>query len=134
VVLEVHVVVQEMTTEGIREGSFAFQMNYLRSKSMMTNAILLKKHSTVCELSASDSEVEFHQDSNGVILANGDQVVLNKTLDVKGASANARVGAVVRGIRLVHDNINQIEGKIDGQQIVILTQYVRKGANGLVHG
>jgi len=27
---------------------------------------------------------------------------------------------------LVHDNLEQIEGKIDGQQIVILTKFVKK--------
>ena len=74
------------------------------------------------------AEVEFHRDCNGARLENGDNVVLIKTLDVKGSSANARNGTVVRSIRLVHDNIHQIEGKIDGQQIVILTQYVRKGS------
>lgn len=74
------------------------------------------------------ADVEFHRDCNGAKLENGDNIVLIKSLDVKGSSANARVGTVVRGIRLVHDNLNQIEGKIDGQQIVILTQYVRKGS------
>lgn len=71
-------------------------------------------------------EVEFHKDSNGAILQNGDTVTLIKTLEVKGSQVKANVGVAVRNIRLVHDNIEQIEGKIDGQQIVILTKFVKK--------
>jgi len=40
--------------------------------------------------------------------------------------SNAKVGTVVRNIRLVPDNKEQIEGRIEGQQIVILTKYLRK--------
>jgi protein PhnA len=47
-------------------------------------------------------------------------------LDVKGANFTAKRGTAVRNIRLVHDNPEQIEGKINGQGIVILTQYVKK--------
>ena len=72
------------------------------------------------------SEVELHRDCNGAVLQNGDAVVLIKTLEVKGSQINAKVGTAVKNIRLVHDNLEQIEGKIDGQQIVILTKYVRK--------
>ncbi|MFN8237689.1 MAG: PhnA domain-containing protein [Chitinophagales bacterium] len=72
------------------------------------------------------SEVDLHKDSNGNILQNGDTVVLTKSLDVKGSNLNARMGTVVKNIRLVHDNTEQIEGKIEGQTIVILTKYLRK--------
>jgi protein PhnA len=74
-----------------------------------------------------DGIVEFHQDSNGVRLFEGDTVVLIKTLDVKGSSLSAKLGTVVKNIRLVHDNTEQIEGKVEGQTIVILTKYLRKG-------
>jgi protein PhnA len=73
-----------------------------------------------------DASVQFHKDSNGNILQTGDTVTLIKDLDVKGSTINAKVGTAVRNIRLVHDNIEQIEGKIDGQLIVILTKYVKK--------
>ena len=73
------------------------------------------------------SEVELHRDSNGNILQDGDNVVLTKTLDVKGSNLNAKLGTVVKGIKLVADNVEQIEGKIEGQTIVILTKYLRKG-------
>lgn len=67
-----------------------------------------------------------HSDSNGNILTNGDTVVLIKDLDVKGAGFTAKRGTSVKNIRLVEDNPTQIEGKVEGQQIVILTQYVKK--------
>lgn len=74
-----------------------------------------------------DGIVEFHQDTNGTRLYEGDTIVLIKTLDVKGSSLSAKLGTVVKNIRLVPGNIDQIEGKIEGQTIVILTKYVRKG-------
>jgi len=74
-----------------------------------------------------DGTVEFHQDVNGTRLYEGDTVVLVKTLDVKGSTLSAKLGTVVKNIRLVHDNTGQIEGKVEGQTIVILTKYLRKG-------
>lgn len=73
-----------------------------------------------------DVAVELHKDCNGVQLLEGDSVVLTKSLDVKGSSINAKMGTVVKNIRLVADNPEQIEGKIEGQMIVILTKYLRK--------
>ena len=73
-----------------------------------------------------DSAVELHKDCNGNLLQNGDSVTLIKSLDVKGSTLNAKMGTVVKNIRLVEDNTEQIEGKIEGQLIVILTKYVRK--------
>ena len=73
-----------------------------------------------------DGSVVLHRDCNGQQLQNNDAVVLIKSLDVKGSTLNAKLGTVVRNIRLVPDNTDQIEGRIEGQQIVILTKYVRK--------
>ena len=67
-----------------------------------------------------------HQDSNGTPLENGDTVVLTQGLNVKGANFMAPKGTIVRKIRLVADNAEQIEGKINEQTIVILTKFVRK--------
>lgn len=67
-----------------------------------------------------------HKDSNGNILQDGDSVVLIKDLDVKGANFTAKRGAPVHNIKVVWDNAEQIEGRVDGQHIVILTQYVKK--------
>jgi len=67
-----------------------------------------------------------HKDSNGAVLSAGDNVVLIKDLKVKGSSMVAKQGTVVRKISLDPENAQYIEGKVDGQQIVILTQYVKK--------
>jgi len=67
-----------------------------------------------------------HRDVNGVILAVGDSVALVKDLKVKGSSMVAKQGTAVRNIRLDHENAEYIEGKVDGQQIVIITKYVKK--------
>lgn len=69
---------------------------------------------------------EMHLDSNGNALTNGDTVVLTQQLNVKGANFNAPKGTIVRKIRLVPDNPEQIEGKINDQTIVLLTKFVRK--------
>jgi len=76
----------------------------------------------------SDDEEDkiIHKDSNGNVLFDGDSVVLIKDLDVKGANFTAKRGAAVHNIKLVWDNSEQIEGRVEGQQIVILTQYVKK--------
>lgn len=73
-----------------------------------------------------ESDVIKHVDSNGVVLEAGDTVVLIKELDVKGSTITAKRGTAVRRISLVHDNAEQIEGKVDGQTIVILTKFVKK--------
>lgn len=67
-----------------------------------------------------------HIDCNGAVLTAGDTVTLTKDLNVKGANFTAKRGTAVRKISLVADNAKQIEGKVDGQHIVILTEFVKK--------
>ena len=67
-----------------------------------------------------------HKDSNGAILKDGDSVVLIKDLDVKGATFTAKRGAAVHNIKVVWDDANLIEGRVENQHIYILTQYVKK--------
>ena len=67
-----------------------------------------------------------HRDVNGVILEAGDSVVLIKDLKVKGSSMVAKQGTAVRNIRLDNGNADYIEGKVDGQNIVIITKFVKK--------
>ncbi len=67
-----------------------------------------------------------HFDSNGAKLNSGDTITLIKDLNVKGAGFTAKRGTAVRGISLVIDNPEHIEGRINGQQIVILTKFVKK--------
>ena len=75
---------------------------------------------------SNQSNQMIHLDAFGNTLENGDTVVLTQALDVKGTSFSAPKGTVVKKIRLVHDNPEHIEGKINEQTIVILTKFVKK--------
>ena len=67
-----------------------------------------------------------HKDAFGNILLQGDNVVLIENLNVKGTNYIAPKGTQVKKIRLVHDNAEQIEGKINNDTIVILTKFLKK--------
>lgn len=71
-------------------------------------------------------DATLHRDCYGAVLEAGDTVTLIKDLTVKGANFTAKRGTAVRGISLVPDNPEQIEGRVNGQQIVILTKFVKK--------
>lgn len=67
------------------------------------------------------------RDCNGNPLAQGDTVVVIKDLKVKGSSIPLKQGTVIRGIRLVEDDPEHIEGnseKIRG--LVLKTCFLRK--------
>jgi protein PhnA len=67
-----------------------------------------------------------HKDCNGNVISKGDSVTLIQDLDVKGANFAAKRGTLVKNVRLVEGNAEQIEGKVNDQLIVILTKYTRK--------
>ena len=69
---------------------------------------------------------DVHTDAFGNTLENGDTIVLTQALNVKGTNFTASKGTVVKKIKLVHDNVEQIEGKINDQTIVILCKFVKK--------
>lgn len=73
-----------------------------------------------------EAEKVVHRDSNGAVLEAGDSVVLIKDLKVKGSSLVAKQGTAVRRISLDHENEKYIEGKVEGQHIVLVTDYVKK--------
>lgn len=99
------------------------------AKDALDNAFL-----TESEQAWADSEDEartdqvIHKDAYGMVLESGDTVFLIESLPVKGANFTAAKGTKVPKIRLVPDNAAQIEGKIEGMTIVILTKYVRKSS------
>ncbi|SHJ37842.1 phosphonoacetate hydrolase [Shimia gijangensis] len=78
------------------------------------------------EAGMTDAGTVEHRDSNGAVLSQGDNVVLIKDLLVKGAGFTAKRGTPVRNIGLVQDNAEHIEGRVEGQRIVILTKFVKK--------
>jgi len=86
----------------------------------------LKAWATAGETKTTAPDQVIHKDSNGVTIEAGDNVVLIKDLNVKGSSIVAKRGVVVRRVALDYDNAEHIEGKVDGQDIVILTKYVKK--------
>lgn len=73
-----------------------------------------------------ESEKIIHRDVNGVILENGDSVVLVKDLKVKGSSLVAKQGTAVRRISVDRENSEYIEGKVGPTQVVLVTKYVKK--------
>ena len=78
------------------------------------------------ESSENEEDTVKHIDANGAVLAAGDTVILTKDLNVKGAGFTAKRGTAVRNISLVPSNAEHIEGRVNGQQIVILTKFVKK--------
>ncbi|ROS04597.1 protein PhnA [Sinobacterium caligoides] len=65
------------------------------------------------------------RDSNGAVLSDGDTVTLTKDLVVKGANFTAKRGTAVRNISLT-DNHEQIEGRVNGSRIVLLSCFLKK--------
>ena len=66
-------------------------------------------------------------DSNGAVLQAGDTVTLIKDLVVKGANFTAKRGTAVRNISLT-GNPEQIEGRVNGTRIVLLTCFLKKSS------
>ncbi len=67
-----------------------------------------------------------YKDANGVILQRGDTVVIIKDLDVKGTGFTAKRGTAIRNIWLVADDVEHIEGRVNGVKIHILTKFLKK--------
>jgi protein PhnA len=67
------------------------------------------------------------RDCNGAVLADGDTVVVVKDLKVKGSSIPLKQGTLIRGIRLVEDDAEHIEGNSDRiKGLVLKTCFLRK--------
>ena len=75
--------------------------------------------------SAAAGQVEV-RDAVGNLLQDGDQVVLVKDLDVKGAGKTLKVGTVIKSIRLTGDP-QEIDCKYPGiKGLVLRAEFVRK--------
>jgi len=72
-----------------------------------------------------DESREPTRDSNGTELAQGDSVTIIKDLEVKGAGFTAKRGTMVKNIALT-DNPEQIEGRVNGTRIVLLSKFLKK--------
>ncbi len=71
------------------------------------------------------SDIQPTLDSNSTILNSGDSVTIVKDLDVKGTGFTAKRGTVVKNISLT-DNPEQIEGRVNGVKIVLLSKFLKK--------
>lgn len=65
------------------------------------------------------------KDSNGNLLADGDDVILIKDLKLKGTSSVLKKGAKAKGIRLVEGD-HEIDCKMDGIKIMLKACFVKK--------
>jgi len=66
------------------------------------------------------------RDSNGSILADGDNVTLIKDLKVKGTSVTIKRGTMDKGVRLT-DNPEEIDCRVEKVKgLVLRTEFVRK--------
>ncbi len=70
-------------------------------------------------------EVGEVRDSNGNLLANGDDVVIVKDLKLDGKSGGIKVGTKVKSIRLIPGD-HPIDGKVDGRGVLIMADKVKK--------
>ena len=78
------------------------------------------------EIAAAVAEGLLVKDSNGTILAHGDNVIIIKNLPVKGVSLPIKAGTKVKNIRLTTGDHN-IDCKIDGFGAMALkSEFVRK--------
>lgn len=65
------------------------------------------------------------KDSNGNPLFDGDSVIANKDLDVKGSSIKLKRGTVIKNIRLT-DDPTLIECRIGKSELVLKTEFFKK--------
>lgn len=77
------------------------------------------------EAGMTDDDTEPTLDANGTPLQAGDNVTLIKDLPVKGGGFTAKRGTAVRGISLT-DNPEHIEGRVNGQRIVLVAKFLKK--------
>ncbi|WP_018688123.1 alkylphosphonate utilization protein [Ahrensia kielensis] len=66
------------------------------------------------------------RDSNGAVLADGDNVTVIKDLKVKGTSSTIKRGTMVKGIRLT-GNPDEVECRVEKiKGLVLRTEFLKK--------
>ncbi len=66
------------------------------------------------------------KDSNGNELKEGDAVMLNRDLKLKGTNTNLKRGTVFKNIKLIEDDFDNIECRSGKSTLVLKTQYLKK--------
>jgi protein PhnA len=65
------------------------------------------------------------RDSNGTLLADGDNVTVIKDLKVKGTSVTVKRGTMIKGIRLASET--EIECRVEKvKDLVLKTEFLKK--------
>jgi protein PhnA len=64
-------------------------------------------------------------DCNGTLLTDGDSVIVNKDLKIKGASSTLKRGNVVKNIRITDDE-DEVECRLGKSTIVLRTEFLKK--------
>lgn len=81
---------------------------------------------TETRLSVRDLPMEIvTKDCNGNVLSDGDSVIVNKTLNVKGSAISLKKGTKIKGIRLTDDD-GEVECRIGKSTIVLRTEFLKK--------
>ncbi len=65
------------------------------------------------------------RDANGIVLHDGDSVLLTKGLTLKGSNDTIKIGTKVVGIRLISGD-HEIDCKINGRAILLKAKFVKK--------
>lgn len=65
------------------------------------------------------------KDSNGNVLLDGDNVLLIKSLKVRGGGVTLKQGTLIKKIRLT-DNEEEVDCKVDGMSVVLKTCFLKK--------
>ncbi len=74
---------------------------------------------------AGENEGSVIKDANGVILCDGDSVVLIKDLKVKGSSTTLKVGTKIKAIRLVGGD-HEVDCKTDTGKFMLKACFLKK--------
>ncbi len=97
-------------------------------RSDMTDMMYLEEEEQklVDALQSAEANKVVVKDANGVELKAGDNVVILKDLDVKGAGFTAKRGTTVRNISIPQDVEGHIEGRVNGTKIYLKAEFLKK--------
>lgn len=91
----------------------------------LLDSMFIEEDTKVWAERAVEADESATADCNGNPLQAGDTVTVTKDLPVKGTGFVAKRGTAVKNIVLT-TNPTQIEGKVNGTRIVLLTKFVKK--------
>ena len=66
------------------------------------------------------------RDSNGAVLQDGDSVKTIKDLKVKGSSMVIKRGTVIKKIRVIEDNTEEVDCRVEKVSLLLETRWLQK--------